>query len=72
MPCYDYRDHVKYEDFEPERQRLAAANAKNDVLTDLLCQAGKAFLKRERPPQEVIQWWESHAKYDHERGVPWE
>ena len=49
----------------------SALEEKIDKLTELLCQAGKAYAGDYTPPTEVRKWWSKYRKLDAERGEPW-
>ena len=62
MPCYDPQAHEDCRQCRKEVNRL----------TDLLCQAGRAFVNAGAvPPPEVLDWWDQHRKWDEERSEPW-
>lgn len=82
MPCRDYDDEVRvvYRDgTDPsDRERanrlekdLAKAQNKLDMLTDLLCKAGRARYRKTDIPPEVLSWWIKHCEIDARRGEPW-
>lgn len=75
MPCRDPRDDVRvvYEKgvdpfYEEEAKRLAL---RCNMLTNLLCQAGRARHNKTDIPVEVLKWWDNHCKMDRLRGEPW-
>ena len=61
MPCYDPSPSAIEQDLKN----------KVDKLTDLLCQAGKAYIHQRPAPKDVIAWWLEHEKIDREMGKPW-
>lgn len=75
MPCFDPRDHervVYQKGVDPEYQREAERLQKKvDVLTDLLCKAGRARVNKTAIPVAVLKWWDDHCEWDRKRGEPW-
>jgi len=82
MPCSDglpsyqtvYKDgHDPYykNAYKDEVARNRKLKARNDLLADLLCKAGRAKYARTDIPGEVIDWWREHCRFDRSRGEPW-
>lgn len=57
MPCYD---GGAYDDSAAQTKTI-------DMLTRLLCEAGKVHRKEKSPSKELVKWWKDHQLIDHER-----
>lgn len=62
MPCYDGRG---CEDSASDAAELAR-------VTELLCEAGRAYMGKRPPSRELLTWWQQHSQRDNSRGEPWE
>ena len=70
MPCSDQRlwtDNVP----EWKLEELAEMERRLNTVTDLLCQAGRAYVQDSTPPLAVRKWWSEHRKRDARRKEPW-
>jgi hypothetical protein len=67
MPCTDYINTLEDRNREADQYKHRC-----DYLANLLCQVGKCCLSKTPFPEEVIAWWDAHAKEDELRGEPWE
>jgi len=77
MPCSDSRDRenerIIYRDGRDpaDQEQISVLRSRLDLLTDLLCKAGRARRNKTEIPAEVLQWWDDHCKRDAQRGEPW-
>lgn len=71
MPCSDPRERIGWSDVEKAEVAASALAVRLDQVTELLCQAGRAYNNGQIPPVEVRACWQEHRASDARCGRPW-